>query len=248
MSSAARILIADDEEFFLRATADLLAREGYECVCASDGHVAAERLGSEEFDLLIADIRMPGNLDLQLVKEMSGTQSPIPVILVTGFPSIETAVESIRLPVVAYFTKPVEFAHLLAEVERALVRTRLARTASRLRTRVETCSEDLRAFKSEIAHSLRSEKRPGVEQLEAKLRRIVDSLAEATAEAETSSLGRSSNAHECPVVSCPRARALGAGMRDAINVLASTKSSFHSPALGALRRRLLELVGDRQAD
>src|ERR1700752_4583074 len=157
MSSAARILIADDEEFFLRATADLLAREGYECICASDGHVAAERLGNEEFDLLIADIRMPGNLDLQLVKEISGMQSPIPIILVTGFPSIETAVESIHLPVVAYFTKPVEFAHLLAEVERALVKTRLARAANRLRARLETCNEELRGFKAEIALSLSSD-------------------------------------------------------------------------------------------
>jgi DNA-binding response OmpR family regulator len=248
MSSAARILIADDEEFFLHATADLLAREGYECVCASDGHAAAQRLKSEEFDLLIVDIRMPGNLDLQLVKEISAAQSPIPVILVTGFPSIETAVESIRLPVVAYFTKPVEFAHLLAEVERAVVKTRLARVARRLRLRLEACHEELRGLESDIALSLRSAERPGVELLEARLRGAVASLAEAAAQEGSTSLGRPSNSRACPVVSCPRARSLGAGIQDAVDVLASTKGSFRSPALGALRRRLVDLVGDQPAE
>jgi DNA-binding response OmpR family regulator len=243
MSSAARILIADDEEFFSRATADLLAREGYECVCASDGHAAGERLGSEEFDLLIADIRMPGNLDLQLVKEISGAQSPIPVILVTGFPSIETAVESLRLPVVAYFTKPVEFAHLLSAVEHAVVKTRLARVARRLRLRLETCQEELRGLESDIALSLRSEERPGVESLEARLRDAVASLSESAAQESATWLGKPSNSRGCPVVSCPRARALSAGIQDAVDVLVSTRGSFRSTALGTLRRRLLDLIG-----
>jgi CheY-like chemotaxis protein len=101
-------LIADDEETFLLSTADLLRREGYHCDCAPDGKRAAEMLGKGEYDLLIADIKMPGNGNLELVREMPRLAEGLPVILVTGYPSLKTAMESFQLPVAAYLPKPVE--------------------------------------------------------------------------------------------------------------------------------------------
>ena len=56
-----RILIADDEQTFLEAVADYLEDEGYECDCAPDGTTAAEKLQQNQYDVLISDIRMPGN-------------------------------------------------------------------------------------------------------------------------------------------------------------------------------------------
>jgi len=103
------ILIADDEETFLLSTADLLRREGYHCDCAPDGKRAAEMLGKGEYDLLIADIKMPGNGNLELVREMPRLAEGLPVILVTGYPSLKTAMESFQLPVAAYLPKPVEW-------------------------------------------------------------------------------------------------------------------------------------------
>ena len=65
----ARILIADDEPLFLRTTAELLRRAGYECICAANGNVALDALTRESFDLVLSDLNMPGNLKLKLLRE-----------------------------------------------------------------------------------------------------------------------------------------------------------------------------------
>lgn len=115
---AERILLADDEEPFRSATAKLLQHEGYECVCVADGFAAAKAMCGSPFDLLIADIRMPGNRDLELVRQVA--RHHIPTILITGYPSVETAVNAVELAVVSYLGKPVNFAALLEAVRYAL--------------------------------------------------------------------------------------------------------------------------------
>ena len=64
-----RILIADDEPLFLRTTAELLQRAGYDCTKAADGKAALQALESQEFDLVLSDLNMPGNLKLELLQE-----------------------------------------------------------------------------------------------------------------------------------------------------------------------------------
>jgi DNA-binding NarL/FixJ family response regulator len=114
------ILIADDEPTFLQATAELLRKHGYECTCASDGSTAAELVRETHFDLVIADIKMPGNTELELVRELSRLSESLPVILVTGYPSLDTAIGSVELPVVAYLVKPIDFSDLLEQVRFSL--------------------------------------------------------------------------------------------------------------------------------
>jgi len=116
-----RILIADDEESFLYSTADILRREGYECSCASDARAAMEMLKEESYDLLIADIKMQGNSDLEFIKNLPQIAEGLPVILVTGYPSLNSAIESIQLPVVAYLVKPFELNDLLVRVKDAVI-------------------------------------------------------------------------------------------------------------------------------
>ena len=115
-----RILIADDEETFLQSTADLLRGEGYECTCASDAKTTVEKLRKKKYDLLIADIKMQGNSDLQLIKNLPEIVGRMPVILVTGYPSLSSAVQSITLPVVGYLIKPFEFTELLSVAQSAI--------------------------------------------------------------------------------------------------------------------------------
>jgi DNA-binding NtrC family response regulator len=116
MADKGRILIADDEESFRRATAQLLEREGYRCDEAGDALTAVQRLSHATYDLLIADIRMPGNARLELLGEMPVLAPGVPVILVTGFPSFTSGQRALDLPVVAYLVKPVEFGDLLMRV------------------------------------------------------------------------------------------------------------------------------------
>ena len=118
----ARILVADDEPLFLRTTAELLRKAGYECACAADGNAALQALAREPFDLVISDLNMPGNLRLELLREGRRQWPEIPLIIVTGAPSLPTAIESVRLGIADYLLKPVKYDDLLSSVRRALSR------------------------------------------------------------------------------------------------------------------------------
>jgi len=104
-----RILIADDESTFSKATADLLRLRGYECHCVATADEVLASLDRQPWDLLISDIRMPGNAHLELIHRLQTLATTLPVILVTGYPSIDSAVESLSLPVVGYLIKPFDY-------------------------------------------------------------------------------------------------------------------------------------------
>lgn len=117
MSDIGRILIADDEDTFLRATADLLRREGYECNCAKDAKTVTEMLRSTRYNLLITDINMPGNRDLALIKYLQYSANEISVILMTGEPSLMPTIQSVQPPVTTCLIKPFDFDELLEHVK-----------------------------------------------------------------------------------------------------------------------------------
>jgi two-component system response regulator HydG len=98
----------------------LLRKAGYECVCVPDAHAALETLSSESFDLVLSDLNMPGNLKLELLHEGRTNWPHIPLIVITGVPSLPTAIESIRLGITDYLLKPVKYDDLLSSVRRAL--------------------------------------------------------------------------------------------------------------------------------
>lgn len=115
-----RILMADDELSFLKSTTALLRRQGYECDGVGDAPSAIEKLRAAQYDLLIADIKMPGNMDMDLIKQVPRLAPGMPVIMVTGYPSLESATQSIELPVVAYLVKPLDFDELLRQARIAI--------------------------------------------------------------------------------------------------------------------------------
>jgi two-component system response regulator AtoC len=119
-SASPRILIADDEPLFLQTTAALLRKAGFMCTTASNGTASLEFLSREPFDLVISDLNMPGNLKLELLREGRTKWPEIPVIVVTGAPSLPTAIESVRLGITDYLLKPVKYEDLLSAVRRAL--------------------------------------------------------------------------------------------------------------------------------
>ena len=107
--SRGRILIADDEPTFLNSTAELLRREGYTVETVEDAPSAVKAISDASFDLLITDLEMPGNADLDLVQQIANISGGLPIIIITGFPTVRSAVACIELPVTAYLVKPVEF-------------------------------------------------------------------------------------------------------------------------------------------
>jgi DNA-binding NarL/FixJ family response regulator len=143
MSELGRILIADDEDLFMHSTAALLRREGYECACAPDAATVAAMLREDSYDLLIADIPMPGNRNLELIRELSYLAEELSVILVTGHPPPQSAIQSIQLPVVAHLVKPLDFDDLHAEVQSAIEYSRTCRTVRSIQQRLQGCYQDL---------------------------------------------------------------------------------------------------------
>lgn len=122
--SKGRLLVADDEPVFLESITELLRSEQYEVASAPDAATCQRLLAEYAFDVLIADIRMPGNSQLELLNSMSAHGAPPPVILMTGYPTIGSAIQAIKLPVTAYLVKPFDFGRLLAEVESAIAGAR----------------------------------------------------------------------------------------------------------------------------
>jgi DNA-binding NtrC family response regulator len=119
-TTRARILMADDEPLYLRTTGDLLRQAGYDCVGVPNAMEAIKLLREQAFDLLLSDLNMPGNLRLELLRDQSEAQPHLPIIVVTGVPTLPSAIESIRLGITDDLLKPVKFDDLLASVRRAL--------------------------------------------------------------------------------------------------------------------------------
>jgi DNA-binding NtrC family response regulator len=115
-----KILIADDEPLFLQTTGELLRKDGFDCFCVSDARAALEALSRERFDLVLSDLNMPGNASLEFLRDGRKHWPDVPLIVITGVPSLPTAVESLRLGIADYLLKPVSYRDLLSSIRRAL--------------------------------------------------------------------------------------------------------------------------------
>ena len=112
----------------LRTTAALLRKEGFHCTTAPNGSAALKALAEERFDLVLSDLNMPGNMKLELLRTGRTKWPDIPLIVVTGAPSLPTAIESVRLGITDYLLKPVKFEDLVSSVRRALAHRKQPRT------------------------------------------------------------------------------------------------------------------------
>jgi len=116
----AKIILVDDEPSILSVLSVLLKAEGYEVVPVDGGTKAAELIKSTPFDLMITDIRMrpiDGMALLNLAREQQPSMS---VLMITGYGSVETAVEALKVGAFDYITKPFKVDELLITVQRAL--------------------------------------------------------------------------------------------------------------------------------
>lgn len=239
------ILIADDEETFRESTARLLAREGYSCECAADADEAVQKLQAGWYDLLITDIKMPGNRDLALVQQVRQIAQGIPVILVTGYPSVDSAVNSLHLSVAAYLTKPVDFDELRNHVRVLMGRSQSYRTLSQVREHLQKCVEDLLSVEQQG-------RTPGNETPDsAGLVSIVTirTLASCLSELLRASVAQCPNGDSpdlCKLLDCPQQPLLRVAIREAIGVLRKTKSTFKSKELAELRAKLEHVLGNSE--
>ena len=120
-----RILVVDDELTIRKSIQKRLEREGYEVTSADNAKDALQLFQENSFDTVISDIRMEEMDGLELLKRLQSQRRDIPVIMVTGAPSLDTAQESIKEGAYDYITKPIEREILINTVKRALEKKRL---------------------------------------------------------------------------------------------------------------------------
>jgi len=126
-----RILIADDDEVSCQLFAETLEDQGYGVEKVTSGDQALARLEEDSFDLLIVDVRMPGTSGLEVTRIVHGKYPILPVIVMTAFGSIETAVEAIHEGAFDFISKPMNLAELRKTVEKALAQRMLQRRAEK---------------------------------------------------------------------------------------------------------------------
>jgi len=116
----ARLLLVDDEPSILSVLSTLLKAEGYEVVSTLEGEKAKDLLTSEEFDLMISDIRMSPVNGVELLKLAHRERPNMSVIMLTAYGSVETAIEALKFGAFDYITKPFKVDELLITVQRAV--------------------------------------------------------------------------------------------------------------------------------
>lgn len=118
--SAAKILLVDDDDSLRRVLEFQLIEAGYAVVSESDGRNALKLFSADEFDCLITDWRMPKMTGSQLVQQATAISSEIPIVVITAFGDVDTAVEAMRSGAFDFITKPFNRQEILLTVEKAL--------------------------------------------------------------------------------------------------------------------------------
>ncbi|OHB55445.1 MAG: hypothetical protein A2173_10000 [Planctomycetes bacterium RBG_13_44_8b] len=242
MSDSGRILLADDEQVFRESTGDLLRKQGYVCDCVPDADAAVEKLRQNSYDLLIADIRMPGNPGLELIKELPQLAKGMPTILVTGFPSQKTAIEAVNLPVAAYMVKPIDFKELEKNIARAIQQRKLFSAVSNTKQRLSAWQKDMQDIEKVF-----DKKNYGVFSASVKnfLDLTLENISAAMGDVKNLAYILTDERDEsavCNLLNCPRLIELTESLSETVKTLEKTKSSFKSKELGRLRINLEKLL------
>jgi DNA-binding NtrC family response regulator len=140
MTSQSQLLIVDDDTAMREMLASLFRGRGYTVEEAASAAGALERAGEQCFDVVLSDIRMPGKTGIEMVGELRGRLPDTPVVLMTAFGSIDSAVESMRAGAFDYITKPFEPDAVVLTIERALERRALEEENRRLRRALDQTS------------------------------------------------------------------------------------------------------------
>ena len=143
MKRKGSVLVAEDEAQAREALRALLEEEGYAVRCAADGLEAARLLEEESVDAALIDIRMPGQDGLALLKQIRGFARPPAVLIMTAYGSSSVAIEAMTLGAFDYLTKPINFAELRIQLERAIEHRRRA--------------EELESYRAEETAALEAE-------------------------------------------------------------------------------------------
>jgi two-component system response regulator HydG len=162
-----RVLVVDDNLEMARTVSEGLIDRGYDAVPVGSGRDAIDRLTADRFDVLVTDLRMPKVDGMELLAASRKLDPERPVIVMTAYSAIDTAVESIRQGAYHYLTKPFKQDELVIFLERALDQVRVKNEASALRTALRAKF----SVSSIIGHS------PAIQAVRERIQRVADAPA-----------------------------------------------------------------------
>ena len=138
MDKGHRILVVDDDLEMCGLLSDVLSGEGFSVITTGDSLEAAKILKKEEFDLIVTDLKMKGLKGFDLLEEATKVAPMMPVIIITAFGTIESAIKAMKMGAYDYITKPFQMDELLLTVRKALETHLLKKEVIRLRKEVES--------------------------------------------------------------------------------------------------------------
>jgi DNA-binding NtrC family response regulator len=170
-----RVLIVDDDQSECELLDMALGRRGFQTSWRTAGDAALALLAAEEFDVILTDLNMPRLNGVELCKRVAASQPDVPVIVVTAFGSLDTAVASMRAGAYDFITKPFEMEMIELTLRRAIQQRGLREELKRLRTLVDQS----RRFEELLGES------EAIRQVQELLTRVADSDAAVLVTGET---------------------------------------------------------------
>lgn len=244
MDQSSRILLVERDDASSRTTVALLREAGYQFDCAARVDNVAKMIAATSYDLLVLDIGESDNTGQQLVHEVKQLTGSLPIILVTDYPTVETAVAALHLAVVAYLIKPLDLEQLRGHVQRSVARTRMHRAVTNLKTRSALWNDTVEKLQSLLE-----------DPLEGSVAELAGPLLATTFEGLVASVSGLRRVLDCFVATnrtAPRSDVIEllskldltrTALREAVGILEETKHAFKSKRLGELRRQLQALLG-----
>lgn len=124
---ASHILVIDDEEVICSLLTDVLTEAGHKVVAVASAEEALEKVKDSAFEVVITDLMMPGMNGIEILRKVKKMNSDISVIIITGYATVETAVEAMKEGAYDYLSKPFNLAEIKITVDRAVERQTLIR-------------------------------------------------------------------------------------------------------------------------
>lgn len=239
MTGKGQVLIIEDDTLFAALMTETLQQDGIACIVATTLPAALRLLSAQDFDVIITDIHVPGTDDMPVLDMLAQQfDAGTPIIVITGLPSLESAMQSMDRRAFTYRTKPLVMADLLTSVRDALhesqVRRRLRSTRARLR--------ELDAQLDELRKMTRSPQEAGLDQsLSEYILLLLGNCGDNLAEAVEAFRLMDKSALNKPVRQLsrhPEAEMFRRAIEQTVQVLERTRHSFKSRELADLRQQL----------
>lgn len=144
-----KILVVDDETFVRDLLEEFLSKQGYDVSLAESGEKAVDIAGQSDFDVGLVDLKMPGIDGLETLNRLKDIHPHMPIIVMTGYPTIETSIKALRLGAYDYVVKPFKLNELKVAVEKALKERRLKVEIDLLRNKIKTIEGELHKYETD---------------------------------------------------------------------------------------------------